>query len=42
MELTILRGEVIHVKSSHGIDPYFKIPITRSMKVVVEIILPEE
>jgi hypothetical protein len=27
-----LRGEVIHVKSGHGVDPYFDIPLPRSMK----------
>jgi hypothetical protein len=27
-----LRGVVIHVKYGHGVDPYFDIPISRSMK----------
>jgi hypothetical protein len=32
MELTISGGTVVHVKSGHGVDPYFDIPMPRSMK----------
>jgi hypothetical protein len=31
-ELIISGGVVIHVKSGHGADPYFEIPMPRSMK----------
>jgi hypothetical protein len=31
-ELTISEGAVIHVESGHGVDPYPKIPMPRSMK----------
>jgi hypothetical protein len=31
-KLTISVGVVIHVRSGHGIDPYFDIPMHRSMK----------
>jgi hypothetical protein len=30
-ELTISGGAVIHVKAGHGVDPYLKIPMPRSM-----------
>jgi hypothetical protein len=30
--LTGFRGVVIHVKFGHGVDPYFNIPMPRSMK----------
>jgi hypothetical protein len=32
VELMISGGEVIHVKSGHGVDPYLDIPMPRSMK----------
>jgi hypothetical protein len=32
VELTVFRGAVIHVKSRHGVDPYFDIPMPRSIK----------
>jgi hypothetical protein len=32
VELTVSGGAVIHVKSGHGVDPYFNIPMPRSMK----------
>jgi hypothetical protein len=32
MELTISRGAVIHVRSGHGVDPYFNLPMPRLMK----------
>jgi hypothetical protein len=31
-ELTISGGVVVHVKLGHGVDPYLKIPMPRSMK----------
>jgi hypothetical protein len=31
-ELMISGGAVIHVKVRHGVDPYLKIPMPRSMK----------
>jgi hypothetical protein len=31
-EQTISGGVVIHVKSRHGVNPYFDIPLPRSMK----------
>jgi hypothetical protein len=30
-EVAVLEGMVIHVKSVHGIDPYFNVPMTESM-----------
>jgi hypothetical protein len=32
MELTVSEGTVIHVKFEHGANPYFDIPMPRSMK----------
>jgi hypothetical protein len=32
MGLTAFGGVVVHVKSGHGVDPYFNIPMPRSMK----------
>jgi hypothetical protein len=32
MELTISGGLVIHAKSKQGVDPYFDIPMPKSMK----------
>jgi hypothetical protein len=32
VELTISGGTVIHVKFGHDVDPYFNIPMPRSMK----------
>jgi hypothetical protein len=31
LELTILGGVVIHVKFEQGVDPYFDIPMPKSM-----------
>jgi hypothetical protein len=31
-ELMVSEGVVIHVKSGHGVDPYFNIPMLRLMK----------
>jgi hypothetical protein len=31
-ELTISGGAIIHVKSGHGVGPYFNIHMPRSMK----------
>jgi hypothetical protein len=30
-EMTVSGGAIIHVKSGHGVDPYFNIPMPRSM-----------
>jgi hypothetical protein len=32
VELIVFGGAVIHVKSRHGVDPYFDIPMSRLMK----------
>jgi hypothetical protein len=32
MGLIVSRGVVIHVKSGHGVEPYFDIPMPRSLK----------
>jgi hypothetical protein len=32
VELTVSRGTVIHIKSGHGVDPYFNISMPKSMK----------
>jgi hypothetical protein len=32
VELKLLRSVVIHTMSEHGVDPYFNIPMSRSMK----------
>jgi hypothetical protein len=34
MGLTVFGGAVIHVKSRHGVDPYFDTPMPRSMNEV--------
>jgi hypothetical protein len=31
VEVAILGGVVIHVKSGHGVDPYFDLPMSESM-----------
>jgi hypothetical protein len=31
-EIIVSRGVVIHAKSGHGVDPYFNIPMPKSMK----------
>jgi hypothetical protein len=32
VELTVSSTEVVHVKSGHAVDPYFDIPMPRSME----------
>jgi hypothetical protein len=32
VEMTVSGGMVIHIKSGHGVDPYFDIPMPKSMK----------
>jgi hypothetical protein len=32
VDMIVSGGAVIHVKSQHGVDPYFDIPMPRSMK----------